>query len=112
MEYVSSRLHRGASPAEFRARYRPTGPLYQTQRGSLEHWLTERYCLYAVSGRTVYRGEIHHAPWPLQPAEAEIEVNTMTAPHGLRLPDAPPLLHFARRLETIEWPLRQIVIGV
>jgi len=112
VRYTSSRLHRGAPPAEFRAHYRPTGPAYPSQRGSLEHWLTERYCLYTVWGEAVYRGEIHHAPWPLQPAEAEIEVNTMTEPHGQRLPDAPPLLHFARRLETLEWPIRQITIGV
>lgn len=95
---------RKAAPAEFRARYRPTGDVFLARPGTLEHWLTERYCLYAVDSQgRVYRGEIHHRPWPLQPAQAEIDVNTMTAPLGLALPAAEPLLHFSRRLEVLIW---------
>jgi uncharacterized protein len=77
--------------------------------GALDRWLTERYCLYAASpaGR-VYRGEIHHRPWPLQPAEAEIEVNTAAGHTGLALPDVPPLLHFARYLDVIAWNLEDV----
>jgi uncharacterized protein YqjF (DUF2071 family) len=104
--YRSYRTHRGAPPAEFQARYRPAGEVYRAAPGSLEHWLTERYCLYTIGRRgEVFRGEIHHAPWPLQPAEAEIEANTMTVPHGLQLPPTAPLLHFAERLVTLEWPI-------
>jgi uncharacterized protein YqjF (DUF2071 family) len=107
--YRSYRTHRAAPPAEFQARYQPCGPVLRAQPGSLEHWLTERYCLYTVGRRgEVYCGEIHHAPWPLQPAEAEIEANTMASPHGLALPDTAPLLHFAQRLETLEWPIARI----
>lgn len=107
--YLSRRTHRRAPPAEFIARYRAMGEIYRSTRGSLEHFLTERYCLYAgdttnAEGSRLWRGEIHHAPWPLQPAEAEITRNTMTAPLGLRLPDTPPLLHFARCLNVVAWP--------
>jgi uncharacterized protein YqjF (DUF2071 family) len=104
IRYASLRTHRGAPPAEFRARYRPVGPAYHSTPGTLDHWLTERYCLYAADRRgQVRRGDIHHARWPLQPAEAEAEINTMTAQIGLRLPDLPPLLHFARRLDVVAW---------
>lgn len=111
--YHSLRTHAGADPVEFIGRYRPTGEVYHAQRGTLEHWLTERYCLYTVvadgtvPNGTLYRGEIQHAPWPLQPAEAELTVNTMTLPPSLVLPDPlhPPLLHFARSIETLEWPI-------
>lgn len=109
IHYRSQRIHRSAAPAEFRGTYQPTGDVYRSTRGSLENWLTERYCLYTTdSHQNVYRAEIHHVPWPLQAAAAEIEVNTMTAPHGLSLPDTPPLLHFARRLKVAVWPLRRI----
>ncbi len=112
LSYHSYRTHPGAAPAEFKARYRPTGGVFQARPGSLEAWLTERYCLYTVNRKgQVFRGEIHHAPWPLQPASAEIEVNTMALPHGLRLPDdgrRPALLQFAQRLETLEWPISRI----
>src|SRR5206468_12517963 len=99
VRYTSRRTHRGAPPAELAAQYRPTGPVFLAPDGSSDRWLTERYCLYTANRRgTVWRGEIHHAPWPLQPAEAEIERNTMTDPLRLALPARPgPLLHFAER---------------
>jgi uncharacterized protein YqjF (DUF2071 family) len=107
--YHSYRTHRGAAPAEFQGQYRPTGGVYFSAPGTLEHWLTERYCLYTVNRKgQVYRGEIHHAPWPLQPAEAHLTVNSMTLPHGLRLPTVAPLLQFVKRIETYEWPIRPI----
>jgi uncharacterized protein len=106
IEYASRRIHPGAPGARFQGRYRPVGEPYRAEAGSLEHWLTERYCLYAAGRRgLLYRGDIHHAPWPLQPAEAEIRVNTMARPHGIALPDTAPLLHFARRLDVRAWAL-------
>jgi len=101
--YSSRRIK---SPAEFRGRFRPTAAVRLRERGSLEHWLTERYCLYTSHRNAVYRGEIHHQPWPLQDAEAEFETNTVAAAAGIRLPTTPPVLHFARRLEVLIWPLR------
>src|SRR5262245_16832007 len=109
IHYQSHRIHQNAAPANFRGTYRPVGEVYHSRRGSLEHWMTERYCLYTIdSQQHVYRGEIHHLQWPLQPAEAQIEVNTMVQPHGLMLPDVPPVLHFARRLQVAVWPLKRI----
>jgi len=108
ISYASQRRPGKPLPAEFRGRYQPTGPAYRSAPGGLEHWLTERYCLYAANRRgRVWRGEIDHAPWPLQPAEAEIVHNTMAAPLGLRLQGA-PLLHFARRLDVVAWGLERV----
>lgn len=107
VRYASERTHRGAPPAGFAARYRPTGSACRSAAGTLEHWLTERYCLYAAdAGGRVFRGEIDHPPWPLQPAKADVERNTMAGQIGVRLPDAPPLLHFARRVDAVAWGLR------
>lgn len=104
--YASRRTPAHAPGAEFKGRYRPVSAPYESQKGTLENWLTERYCLYSLdrSGR-VYRGEIQHLPWPLQKAEAEIQLNTMTLPPGLPLPAQPPLLHFVRRLDVVVWPI-------
>ena len=91
--------------AEFRGRYQPLGQTFRAERGSLAHWLTERYCLFAEDAhQNIVCGEIHHRPWLLQNAEAAIEVNTMTQPLAIRLPDSPPVLHFARRIEVLFWP--------
>lgn len=109
IDYRSRRTHRGAAPGEFAGRYRPVGPEYRSTAGELDHWLTERYCLYsAAKDGQLFRGEIHHAPWPLQAAEAEVEVNTVAAQAGIELPDAPPLLHFARFLDVVAWGLERV----
>jgi uncharacterized protein YqjF (DUF2071 family) len=97
---------RQGSAAEFRGRYQPVADVGESERGSITHWLTERYCLYTVHRGHVYRGEIHHQPWPLQDAKAEIEINTMAAAAGISLPASAPLLHFARRLQVLIWSLR------
>ncbi|MEM7532050.1 MAG: DUF2071 domain-containing protein [Chloroflexota bacterium] len=109
IRYRTKRTHLGAAEAEFVGRYVPTGDVAYSQAGTLDHWLTERYCLYTVGhGSAVYRAEIHHEQWPLQAAELEIEVNTMAAASGLTLPDGPPLLHFSRSLDVVVWPLQRI----
>ncbi|HUG13921.1 MAG TPA: DUF2071 domain-containing protein, partial [Thermomicrobiales bacterium] len=72
---------------------------------SLDRWLTERYCLYTFDRKgQVSRQEIDHVVWPLQPAEAEIERNTMTQPLGLDLGHSEPLLHFSTRLDVVVGP--------
>ncbi len=99
VRYRSDRTHRGAAPATFEGRYRPIGEPYLAAPGSLDAFLTERYCLYTLDrhGRLM-QGNIHHDPWPLQPAEAHIATNTMLEPLGLEVPATAPLLHFAKRL--------------
>jgi len=109
VHYESRRTHAGAPQAEFQVEYGPTGPSAAAARGSLDYFLTERYCLYAADRRgRVLRGDIHHPPWPLQPAKAQIVRNSMALAHGLALPDAAPLLHFARELEVLAWPLEPL----
>ena len=110
ISYISQRLHRGAPPADYRARYRPVGPIVEASPDSLEAWLTERYALYTTAGSALYRGDIHHARWPLQIAEAETECNTMALSHGISLPDSPPLLHYAQRQDVLIWPLRRLIL--
>jgi len=110
IRYTSRRTHRGAPEAEFRAVYRPTGPVYPAAPDSLEQWLIERYCLYSVDSRgRIHRGEIHHRPWPLQPAEAEFERNWVAQAHGVFLPDTEPLLHFAKRLDVLTWRIEEVI---
>ncbi len=102
-DWVHCRSWRTANPARFEARYRPLGKPAICMPGELEHWLVERYCLYTVERGRVYRANIHHFPWPLQPAEAEITENSMTAAAGFDLPSTKPLLHYAERLDVLAW---------
>jgi uncharacterized protein YqjF (DUF2071 family) len=104
--YASKRTENGAM---FTGRYRPTGPVFNAQPGTLEYFLTERYCLYTLdSAFHLERLEIHHPPWPLQPAEAEIRENTMADANGIRLPSMAPVLHFSRRQDIVAFPLTRV----
>ena len=96
-------------PAHFVARYQPTGDAHPPVKGTLEYFLTERYCLFNVD-RSLHacRVDIHHPPWPLQPAEAQISVNTMADAAGIRLPATAPLLHFSKRQDMVGWMLKKV----
>jgi uncharacterized protein len=91
--------------AAFGARYRGNGDLFQAESGSIEEFLTERYCLYTADGGRLYRAEIHHPPWSLQRGEARIDLNTM-AP--IPLPDEEPHLLFAPRQDAVIWSLVEL----
>jgi uncharacterized protein len=109
VNYSSVRKDSRTAPGEFRGSYRPISEVYTSTPGTLDSWLTERYCLYAArSDGVLYRGEIHHPPWPLQRAEAEFQVNTVAAAHGIRLPNTAPLLHYARRLDVLIWNITRV----
>jgi len=106
--YRSRRIDRRGNDAAFEARYRPVGPVETARDGSLEAWLTDRKRLFSVDGRgRVWQTEIEHPPWPLQPAEAVISVDTMAAAVGLALPDSAPHLRFAARLDVRAWAPRR-----
>lgn len=108
VRYKSRRLMTSA-PANFQATYRGQGraaDMPPSQAGSVEHFLTERYCLFTTHRGKVLVGEVHHKPWPLEPAEAEIRTNTLLPAHGLILPNQPPILHFSRSLDVHIWSLR------
>jgi uncharacterized protein len=90
-------------PYVFDARYRGAGRALIPRPGSLDHFLTERYCFYTADGRSgVHRAEIHHPPWVLEAAEAEIELNTV-APDGVEVPEDEPLLHFSKQIDVLAW---------
>jgi uncharacterized protein YqjF (DUF2071 family) len=90
--------------AQFDATYGPTSEVYRAKPGSLEHWLTERYCLYArTPGGAIVRNDVHHVPWPLQSATATITKNTLFDFHGVAVKGEPALLHFASRLDVVVW---------
>jgi len=99
-----SRRRDAGRPAELVASYRPAGASFSPQPGTLEYFLTERYCLYGRDRHArPYRLEIHHPAWTLQIATAEFQRNSMADAAGLTLPAVAPLLHFATRQDMVGW---------
>jgi len=103
LDYESKRIDSSGPPACFRGSYAPSGSRVEDH---LSRWLAERYCAYTVDEQLrPLRIEIHHSPWPLQPAEAEVEAQEMADQIGIRL-EGDPLLHFSARQDTLIWPLQ------
>ncbi len=100
IDYRSSRVGAGLDVS-----YRPVGPVAEAGEGTLEHFLTERYCLYTEHAGELHGAQIHHAPWPLQEAEAEVRENTL-APVAL---EGEPLLHYSERQDVVIWPLERLI---
>jgi uncharacterized protein YqjF (DUF2071 family) len=108
IRYHSKRSH-GPKPAELKMSYGPEGRGVHASPGSLEHFLCERYCLYAATPRRLYRAEIHHLPWTLQAATAEMDVNSMTQTLGIELPQKPDLMLFSRSLKVLVWAPERLI---
>jgi uncharacterized protein YqjF (DUF2071 family) len=95
-------------PAGFEATYAAGGGVHEAEPGTLEFFLVERYCLYSADGGDLYRGRIHHRPWPLQAARLSSYRSSMIESHGLPTPEGDPLLHYAEALEVSIWPLEKV----
>lgn len=106
--YRSRRTHTGAPAARFDARWTIGPRLPESRPGSLEFFLTERYCFYTTHGDSVFRCRIHHAPWPLSSAEVSTYHSTMIESHGIPAPDGAPLLHYAEAITADIWPLERM----
>jgi uncharacterized protein YqjF (DUF2071 family) len=109
--HYKSRRRLTRKSVRFEGSYRSLGaaPVRANEPGSIEHFLTERYCLFTPFAGHMLVGDIHHVAWPLEPAEAEIRVNEIPAAHEVVLPKRAPVLHFARELRVTIWPLRRDV---
>lgn len=102
IDYRSKRIH-GPKPAESIGKYGPIGPVRTAVPGSLESFLTDRYCLYAWNREKLYRSEIHHLPWPLQPAQAAIETNTVAKVAAIEIHENESVCQFSRKLKVLLW---------
>jgi uncharacterized protein YqjF (DUF2071 family) len=111
IRYESRRTHRNAPPATFRAQWRGGEPLPESRLGSLEHFLTERYSLYAEHRGRILRGRIHHPPWPLRRARLDALESTMIEALGLPTPDGDPRLHHADEIAVEVWPLESKAVA-
>ncbi|MCM3782607.1 DUF2071 domain-containing protein [Neobacillus mesonae] len=110
--YLSSRKTAVEGNAIFEGKYAPKdNEVFNAEKGTLLYWLTERYCLYTSDAKsTIYSGDIHHPPWPLQEAELQMQQNTLLSLTGIAV-DAmmpPSLLTYTKQLEVLIWPIKSV----
>lgn len=111
--YESIRKGKTNTPITCKGTYTPLSDVYFPEKGTLDHWLTERYCLYSTDNKAnIYCGEIHHRPWPLQKAETEICMNTLFSPFNFDLTGIKPISHFSKGIDTLIWNIQKTRIHV
>jgi uncharacterized protein YqjF (DUF2071 family) len=114
IDYGVDRVATSGQPrSSLRIRWRALDWLQQSQPGDLAHFLTERYCLYAMRNGTLHRGTIQHRPWSLRAAELLALDDTLVRAAGITL-DRPrePLVHHADELDVRAWRLAPVLSGM
>jgi uncharacterized protein len=109
IHYASARL--GPEPAEFDATWTCGERLPHAEPGTLDFFLTERYCLYTAHREELYRLRIAHAPWPLRRAALSHLETTVLECLGLPAPAGAPLIHYADAIKVDIFPLRRVPVG-
>jgi uncharacterized protein len=101
---------RGRLPANAHIRYQPVeGPVTAAMPGTLEHFLVERYILYAVDEqRRLYRARVHHQPYPVQRAEVLAFDETLIWAAGVKRHDSVGMRHYAREVNVKVYPLEKV----
>ncbi|WP_175384401.1 YqjF family protein [Bacillus sp. FJAT-27225] len=98
--FTNKRLSAEDGFGEFKAIYKPETEPALCGPGSLEHWLVERYCLFTTRNGKVLRGDIHHLPWDVSTASADVGVNTMS-PVPL---NGAPIIQFCKSKKVLMFP--------
>jgi len=99
----------GAQPANARIRYQAMdGIVSAASPGTIEHFLLERYILYASdSSHHLHRARVHHQPYPMQRADLLECDETLVWASGIRRPQDSPLKHYAREVNVKVYPLER-----
>lgn len=104
LRYHGARSSKQEPTQRFDVTCRPLGQPALPEIGSLDHFLLERYCLYAVSpDGVIRRGEFHHQPWQTQPAEAHIAQLGSVSELGLGDMNQTPIVRFTPRMDLAAW---------
>jgi uncharacterized protein len=83
-------------------------PFPESKPGSIEFFLTERYCLYAYHRGQMHQSRIWHKPWPLRSASIDSCHSTMIESLGIDKPAGEPLLHYADSIAVGIWSLKKV----
>jgi uncharacterized protein len=98
---------RSDNAVRFSASYKPIGPVFYPEKGTFEHWVAERYCLYSLKGKSTVCVEVHHRAWPLQIAHLEIQDSNVLEAAGIDVQEAAPVCHFSSGVEVVSYsPIR------
>jgi uncharacterized protein len=106
--YRSERRWPGPTPATCAVRCTPRGAASTSTPGTLQHFLVERYFLYSTAQGSLFRGQVHHAPYQVRGAEVEGLDESLLAAAGILRPSEPPLALFSDGVDVDVFRLRRV----
>ncbi len=106
--YASDRHYPGPTPAKLALRYVIGEAIGEAQSGTFEHFLAERYVLYARGERGLRLGRVHHHPYPLHRATVEHVEESMVVAAGLPAPDGAPHILYSPGVDVDVFALDEI----
>jgi len=99
---------RGGESTAAELAWKPHGAVAPARSGTLEHFLAERYVFFtAAPGGRLLRGDVRHAPYPLQAAGLGTWDSRPVAWDGLRLEGAPDHAMASPGVAVRCWKLRE-----
>lgn len=109
VRYTSRRRLAGRNPVDFEATYTIGEAIGSAQPGTFEHFLAERYILFAQPREgTLLLGQVHHPPYPLHRATVHGVRESMARAAGLPDPQGPPLVLYSPGVDVDVFGLRAI----
>ncbi|USK52157.1 DUF2071 domain-containing protein [Bacillus sp. CMF12] len=108
INYESRRTHSHSESGQFKADYKPISSPFNSKPGTLDEWLTERYCLWVTKGEKVFRGDIHHTKWQLHEASCTIHQNTLASFLPRKYFKGEPIVHYSPEKHAYFWPLIKV----
>ena len=106
--YAATRDDPQGRPAEFEAVWTTGAEQPEAEPGTLDFFLTERYCLYSADGDKLYRARIHHRPWPLRDVKLGPFRSKMVEAAGLGKTAGEPLTLHGGPVDVEVWPLEEV----
>src|SRR5690606_16595344 len=97
------------SDVQLECSYQVVSKPYIAEEGSLDYWLTERYCFYTTNkAGKIYRCNILHKPWPIQYAEADIKYNTVLSAQNIAVENVAPIIRYSEGVDVRVWPYMRV----
>lgn len=108
-ETVYETIRRSGSNPRFFTRYSVGDYLGPSEPGSLQHFLLERYHLYAQHGGKLQRGTVHHEPYAAHAATVhEVHDELMYAAGLPDIPGPPPVVHYSPGVDVEVFALQPV----
>jgi len=108
--YRVARRHGGASLLAGEFEYQAGAEMPTAAPGTLEFFLVERYCLYAHGAGQMWRGTVHHQPYPLCRAEVTRWSDELLGLNGFVSPGRDPdHVVMSRGVDVTVYPLGRVI---